>query len=69
MYLTVLGGVSNDKVVYAMDAVFGLPRKKSAGVSFRPPLHKDLFFLDQGEVDEFVIDYGTRKSGVVKDVS
>ena len=52
-----------------MDAVFGLPRKKSAGVSFQPPLHKDLFFLDQGEVDELVIEYGTRKSGEAKDVS
>ena len=50
-----------DKVVFAMDAIFGLPRKMSAGVSFRPPLYRDMYFLDQGKD-------GTRKSGVVKDV-
>ena len=36
-----------------MGTIFGLPRKKSAGVSFRPPLHRDLFF-HQDEVDQFV---------------
>ena len=38
----------------AMDAVFGLPRKKSAGVSYRGPLHEELFFCSQSPVDEFV---------------
>ena len=36
-----------------MDAIFGLPRKKSAGRSFRPPLHGMLFFENQDEVDQF----------------
>ena len=27
------------KVVYALDALFGLPRKKFAGISHREPLH------------------------------
>ena len=35
------------KVVHAMDALFGLPRKKSTGVSYQDPLHADLFFCDQ----------------------
>ena len=35
-----------------MDALFGLPRKKSAGTSHRAPLHADLFFQDQSAVDE-----------------
>ena len=38
----------------SMDAIFGLPRKKSAGRSFRQPLHGRLFFENQDDVDEFV---------------
>ena len=38
----------------SMDALFGLPRKKSAGKSFRQPLHGVLFFDNQDEVDAFV---------------
>ena len=38
----------------SMDALFGLPRKKSAGRSFREPLHGHLFFGDQNAVDEYV---------------
>lgn len=38
----------------SFDALFGLPRKKSAGKSFRPPLDGDLFFGDQYAVDDFV---------------
>ena len=38
----------------SIDAIFGLPRKKSAGRSFRPPLHGTLFFENQDEVDRFV---------------
>ena len=41
-------------MVYSIDALFGLPRKKSAGTSHRAPLHADLFFQNQSEVDEFV---------------
>ena len=37
-----------------MDALFGLPRKKSAGVSFWDPIHGHLFFGQQERVDEFV---------------
>lgn len=40
--------------IYSLDALFGLPRKKSAGHSFRPPLHGHLCFIDQAEVDEYV---------------
>ena len=42
------------KTILSMDALFGLPRKKSAGVSHRDPLLKDVFFYDQLEVDRFV---------------
>ncbi len=45
-----------------MDALFGLPRKKSAGVSFRNPLHADLVFCDQFSVDQFVAESNTKKT-------
>ena len=45
---------SGGKVVYAMDALFGLPRKKSSGKSLRDPLFSNLLFCDQSSVDEFV---------------
>ena len=41
----------------SMDAFFGLCRKKSAGVSVRPPLFSHTFFEDQGRVNEFVTTY------------
>ena len=68
-FKTILDGEVCNKSVFAIDAIFGLPRKKSAGVSFRPPLHQGLFFHDQDEVDQFVMERGMKKSGVVKDVS
>ncbi len=40
--------------IYSLDALFGLPRKKSAGNSYRPPLHGHLSCIDQAEVDEYV---------------
>ena len=46
--------VSAGKLVLAMDALFGLPRKKSAGTSYRDPLHGELFFCRQSPVDLFV---------------
>lgn len=46
-----------------MDALFGLPRKKSAGRSSHDPLNKQLFFLDQSNVDEFV---ETRSLGAIR---
>ncbi len=41
----------------AMDALFGLPRKISAGSSFRSPLYGNLLFQDQFAVDQYVHDY------------
>ena len=41
-------------VIVSMDAIFGLPRKKSAGSSVRGPLHGHIYFHDQAVVDEFV---------------
>lgn len=46
----------DDRVVFAMDALFGLPRKKSAGMSYRGPLHADLFFYQQSSVDQYVAE-------------
>ena len=40
-----------------MDALFGLPRKKAAGVSHRDSLHGEFFFGDQAAVDEHVVSY------------
>ena len=37
-----------------MDALFGLPRKKSAGNSYREAIHGHLFFGEQAVVDEYV---------------
>ena len=48
-----------------MDALFGLPRKKSAGFSYRKPLHGHIYFCDQSLVDEYVSDYVMGK-GLVK---
>lgn len=48
------------KLVFAMDALFGLPRKKSAGTSFRSPLYSELFFMDQCAVDQFVSENSGR---------
>ena len=39
-----------------MDALYGPPRKKAAGVSYREPLHGDLFFNNQSAVDQFVVE-------------
>ena len=41
-------------MIVSIDAIFGLPRKKSAGESVRAPLHGHLFFHDQTVVDEYV---------------
>ena len=41
-------------MIYALDGLFGLPRKKAAGHSHREPLHGSLWFCNQFEVDEFV---------------
>ncbi len=56
------------KSVFALDGIFGLPRKKSAGTSFRPPLFGDLFFADQVAVDQFVQEHEVKKPGNIKEV-
>ena len=45
-----------------MDALFGLPRKKSAGVSYKPSLLGSLFLGDQSIVDQFVTENKKTKS-------
>ena len=35
----------------------GLCRKKSAGISHRPPLFSGVFFEDQQDVDQYVAEY------------
>ena len=37
-----------------MDAVFGLPRRKNAGISHRDSLHGSKWFLNQTFVDTYV---------------
>lgn len=51
-----------EAVIYSMDGLFGLPRKKSAGRSHRPALHSHLFFEDQEGVDQFVSEAQRRLS-------
>ena len=41
-------------MVISMDALFGLPRKKSADISYSEPLNENLYFLFQVEVNKFV---------------
>ena len=49
-----------------MDALFGLPRKKSSGRSYRDAIHGHYFFHDQSAVDEFVFSAPRRKNKAVK---
>ena len=58
---------SGGKIVYAMDGLFGLPRKKAAGVSYKAPLLGSLFFGEQSDVDQFIAD--NTKSKVLPTVS
>lgn len=41
-------------VILSMDALFGLPRKRSSGVSHQEPLNTNVFFLSQEKVDSFI---------------
>lgn len=50
----------------SVDALFGLPRKKSSGTSYVNPLNDNLFFLDQVEVDKFIHDYPNIKQDNVR---
>jgi len=52
-------------IIVAIDALFGLPRKKSAGSSYRSPLYGDLHYLDKSSVDQFVQDYSKPKAVTV----
>ena len=49
-----------------MDALFGLPRKKAAGVSHRPAVQGHLFFVEQSCVDEHVA--GSKTHTLMKNV-
>ena len=40
--------------IISLDALFGLPRRKLAGKSYRDALHGHLWFADQEKVDIFV---------------
>ena len=44
----------------SFDALFGLPRKKSAGVSVTNPVRSGLLFADQQAVDDFVGNYQSK---------
>ena len=44
-----------------MDALFGLPWKKAAGVSYGPAVQGHLFFVEQSCVDEHVAGAKTQK--------
>jgi hypothetical protein len=39
------------------DGLFGLPRKRAAGVQRHEPLLGNLFLLEQQDVDKFVVSY------------
>ena len=47
----------NRKVMVTFDGLFGLPRKRAAGVKRREPLLKGLFLLEQEGVNKFVAIY------------
>jgi hypothetical protein len=49
-------------LVLSMDALFGLPRKKSSGTSYGEAVHGHYFFDNQSAVDEFVSTVPKRKS-------
>ena len=55
---------TGEKMVISIDGLFGLPRKKSAGTSYRNAVHGGLFFCDQSYVDQFV-----KESSAVKSVN
>ena len=49
-----------------MNALFGLPRKKSAGTSVRSPLFGHAMFMHQNTVDEFVAAESIKKMLIPK---
>lgn len=48
------------KKIVSLDGVFGLKRWKKSGTSVFPPRHKELFFVEQKKVDDFVANYTFR---------
>ena len=57
---------SSGPAIVSMDALFGLPRKKSAGTSVRSPLFGHTMFMDQNTVDEYVAAESIKKLRVPK---
>lgn len=56
------------KIIYSMDALFGLPRKKSTGLSYRDPVNGRPLFYNQVTIDEYVSTYRTTKQSSQQDV-
>lgn len=56
---------TSGSMLLSMDALFGLPRKKAAGISHRDAIHGHLFFGNQRSVDEFVSDSAPIKTSKV----
>uniref|UniRef100_A0A1X7UAW0 CxC1-like cysteine cluster associated with KDZ transposases domain-containing protein n=1 Tax=Amphimedon queenslandica TaxID=400682 RepID=A0A1X7UAW0_AMPQE len=55
--------------IVSLDAIFGLPRRKNAGISFNDSLHGNLFFACQSEVDEFVTNNSIGSENNVEECS
>lgn len=51
--------------MFCLDGNFGLVRRVAAGPQSIEPHHKNLFFADQQNVDEFVANYDDPKIGEV----
>lgn len=52
----------NDNIFLSIDANFGLCRKKAAGTSVCPPLHRaNNLLFGQEDIDRFVANYGSMK--------
>ena len=54
--------VDQGVLIESFDALFGLPRKKSAGSSVREPLHGQNIFNKQSDVDDFIDNYPRKQS-------
>ena len=53
-------------LIESFDALFGLPRKKSAETSVRPPLYGNKVLYFQEDVDKFIQSYPTRQWSLQK---
>ena len=61
-YIHVLSYRVSEKKSWQWMHFLAYSRKKSAGISHWDPLHGELFFSTQSEVDQFVADSGNTKS-------